>query len=377
MTKRILFFFLLSMAYQGLTAQDLVGCTYLLEDAKEAYAGGMVELIPDLLLPCLGSDGLEGRPRREAYILVINSYLFDNRPEEAGSLMNRFVDEYPNYRAGSTDPAEFALLLNTHLLNKGIDPDEEVENIYITEGDSVRAKPKRERRPKVMGVSGHSLGFQVGANGTIPYVVERYSLGDPGQDQGHFGIRPGFQLGATVNYLLNERFEISSGLLYNNSNFKYSATPLSSVSYEYIENRSHLQLPVTGIFKLNPQSQEIRYYVRAGLVGDYLFSATGSGTRSNGSTGDVSVENTDITGSRNQINLSILAGAGLRFDLNRSFFFAEASFNTQLLKANRAAYRFQNNDLNWILYHVDSDFRIHQISICAGICWDISKKGEL
>lgn len=378
MSKRILLFFLLSLAYQTLTAQDVAGCTYLLEDAKEAYAGGMVELIPDLLLPCLGPDGLKGRPRRDAYKLVINAYLFDHLPQEAENLMNRFMAEYPDYRAGNSDPAEFVLLLNTQLIARGIDPDDLRDQTDETEGDSVRTRPRRVKRDKVMGVSGNSLGFHVGVNGSIPYVVERYSFGDPAQDQGHFGIRPGFQLGAEVNYSLNERFEISSGLLYNRSSLKYSATPLTQVSYKYIENGNHLQLPVSAIFKLNPESEAISYYVRAGLVADYLFSAKGSGTRSSGQSGnEITVEKTDITSSRRQINLSILAGAGLRIPMNRSFFYAEARFTSGLLKANQAASRYPNNDLSWLLFHVDSDFRIHQIGICAGICWDISNKEDL
>ncbi|TFH27461.1 MAG: PorT family protein [Bacteroidia bacterium] len=376
MTKRILFFLLLSIAYQTLTAQDLEGCTYLLEDAKEAYAAGMVELIPDLLLPCLDPEGLTGGPRRDAYKLVINSYLFDHVPQVADKLMNRFLDEYPDYRAGNTDPAEFVLLLNTHLLGRGVDPDD--LEAYVPEGDSVSTRPGKVRREKVLGVSGHSLGFQVGANGTIPQVIERYSIGDPGQDNGHFGMGPGFQIGATANYLFNERFDFSAGLLYNLTRFKYSATPLSFTSYKYIESGNHLQLPVSVIFKLNPESQALSYYVRAGLVADFLFSASGSGTRTYEQSGsDVSVEKTDVKGSRKQINLSLMAGAGLRLPLNRSFFYAEFRFTPGIFKSNRVEDRYQNNDLNWLLYHVDSDFRLHQISICAGICWDISKKEDL
>ncbi len=376
MSKRILLFFLLSIAYQTLTAQDAAGCTYLLEDAKEAYAAGMVELIPDLLLPCLGPEGLSGSPRREAYKLVINSYLFDHIPQEADNLMSRFVDEYPDYRAGNTDPAEFVLLLNTHLVGRGIDPDDIPD--YVTEGDSLSTRPRKVRREKVLGVSGHSLGFQVGANGTIPQLIERYSIGNPGQDNGHFGISPGFQMGATVNYLFNDRFDFSAGLLYNLTRFKYSATPLAFTSYEYIESGNHLQLPVSVIFKLNPESQALSYYVRGGLVADYLFSASGSGTRTYEQSGsDVSVEKTDVKGSRKQINLSLMAGAGLRLPLNRSFFYAEARFSSFLFKSNQEENRYQNNDLTWLLYHVDSDFRMHQISICAGICWDISKKEDL
>ncbi len=376
MTKRILIFLLLSIGYQTLMAQDPAGCNFLLEDAKEAYTAGMVELIPALLLPCLEAGGLSGSPRREAYKLVINAYLFDDLPQDAENLMNRFVEEYPNYRAGGTDPAEFVLLLNTILQNKGIDPDDLIE--YVAEGDTASTRSRRPRREKVLGVSGHSLGFQSGFNGSLSQVMERYSLGDPGQDQGHFGIRPGFQLGATVNYVLNERFEISADLLFNLTRFSYSATPLADISYKYIENGNHFQMPVSLIYVLNPESEALTYYAKAGVVADFLLSAHGSGTRTSDAAGnEVSVGKTEISGSRNQINLLWMAGMGLRYPLNRSFFFAEARFSMGILESNRADSRYMNNDLNWMLYHVDSDFRTHQLSICAGICWDITKEEDL
>jgi len=376
MTKRILIFFLLSIGYQTLMAQDPAGCNYLLEDAKEAYTAGMVELIPALLLPCLEANGLSGSSRREAYKLVINAYLFDDLPQDAENLMNRFVEEYPKYRAGGTDPAEFVLLLNTILQSKGIDPDDRVE--YVADGDTASTRTRRPRREKVLGVSGHSLGFQAGFNGSLSQVMERYSLGDPGKDQGHFGIQPGFQVGANVNYVLNDRFEISADLVFNLVRFSYAATPLTDISYKYIESGNHFQLPVSLIYVLNPESEALTYYARAGVVADYLLSAHGSGTRTSDVTGnEVSVGKTELTGSRNQINLLWMAGMGIRYPLNRSFFYAEARFTSGILESNRAEDRYFNNDLNWLLYHVDSDFRTHQVSICAGICWDITKEEDL
>ena len=374
MTRRILLLILLSFGYQTLRAQDVSGCSYLFEDAKEAYAAGMVELIPSLLLPCLGEDGLTGTSRREAFKLVINSYIFDHLPQDADNLMSRFVDEYPNYRAGNTDPAEFVQLLNTHLLSRGIDPDD--LDVIAMEEDTARSR--RVKRDRILGVSGNSLGFMAGINGSLPQVVERYSMGYPGQDDGHFGIKPGFQLGATLNYVLNERIDIAAGLVFNHTRLKYSASPVSSTSYDYIESGNLLQLPVSVIYKWNPESQGLSYYARGGLVAGYLMSASGSGIRRSDQTGsEVSVDRTDISGSRKPFNISLMAGVGLRYPLNRSFFYAEARFISNLLLSNRAEQRYQNNDLNWLLYHVDSDYRMHQVMICAGICWDISNKEDL
>lgn len=375
MTPRILFLCLLSIGYQSLRAQDVAGCTYLLEDAKEAYEAGMVELIPDLLLSCLGQDGLTGGPRREAYKLVINAYLFDHMPEEAEQMMVRFVDEYPSYRAGNTDPAEFILLLNTQLLARGIDPDEAVE--YVAERDSTNRRIRRAKREKEMGVDGHSLGFQIGVNGTLPQAIERYSLGDPAQDQGHFGILPGFQLGATLNFQINERFDVSSALIMNQTRFRHSASPLSSSSYKYTESGSYFQLPLTLIWKLNPESQAISYYIRGGILGDYLLTALGKGTRTDSPSGnEYLVEKTDVSGLRQQINVSFTAGAGLRYPLNRAFFFAEALITSGIFRSNKPENRYENTDLSWMLYYVDSDFRKHQINLNVGICWDISNMEE-
>ena len=83
----------------------MVGCPQLLEDAKEAYAAGMVELVPELLLPCLES-GLSGVLLQEAYKLMINAYLFDYLPEQADSLMSDYLDEFPEYQSVPADPAE-------------------------------------------------------------------------------------------------------------------------------------------------------------------------------------------------------------------------------------------------------------------------------
>ena len=82
MRKILLLIFPLVIWFQiDLRGQDQVGCSQLLVDAREAYAAGMVELVPDLLLPCIES-GLSGEAKTEAYKLVITSYLFDYLPDD-------------------------------------------------------------------------------------------------------------------------------------------------------------------------------------------------------------------------------------------------------------------------------------------------------
>jgi hypothetical protein len=376
MPNRILIFLFLCLGIQTLTAQDLVDCTYLLEDAREAYDAGMVELVPELLLECVQSNGLSGEAKKDAYKLVISSYLFDYMPAEADSLMDDFVREYPEYRAENSDPQEFVFLLEAHLIALGINPDLIPEDTTAVVGDIGRSGYfSRRNIIKGAGEFGNTLGFNVGATLSLPNTLEGYSVGDPATDESHFGLLPGFLAGADANLILNRKLEASFGLLYNLTRFSYSATPLSFISYRYVEAQHQVLLPLSIIFKFNPDDRKVCYYLRAGVVPSYLFYASGKGTRSyESSLDDVTVERTDITTSRVKFNLDGLLGGGARIPLNKAFIFAEIRLTTHILQANQEEDRYQNSDLTWLLYHVDSDFRVHQLSICGGICWDLTKE---
>lgn len=374
MRKWILIVFPLALWYHSLSAQDVVSCSQLLEDAREAYSAGMVELVPDLLVPCIESGALEGTLKQDAYKLVISAYLFDYLPEEADSLMDHFVDDFPDYRALDADPAEFTLLLNSHLRARGIDPDAELIVADDGQDDTIDQIGPVERPVVIKPPFDYtnSMGFQLGINGTLPQIWEPYSMGDPTTDEGSFGIEPGFQLGATVNLLLSETVETSFGLSFNRTRFSYSATPLSFTSYIYDETQYRLQLPAAMLFRLNPRSPRTSVYIRLGLMADYLVGASGAGTRSyTESLRDVVVEKTKITTSRSRINLHGMTGLGVRIPMQRSFIFFETRFTSAIFLVNREENRYENQDLLWMIYHVDSNFRIHQGSFLVGMAWNL------
>lgn len=375
MLYRILFVLLLSLGIQSLTAQDLVDCTYLLEDAKEAYEAGMVELVPELLLECIQTNGLSGESRKEAYKLVMFSYLFDYQPAEADSLMDIFVREFPGYRAGNTDPQEFVSLLNAHLIALGINPDQPPEDTTRVAGGMREGFFSRRNITKGAGEFGNSLGFDLGTTFSFPSTLEGYSTGDPAEDESHFGVLPGFQGGTNVNLILDRKLEASFGLLYDLTRFSYSATPLSFTTYRYVEAQHQVLLPVSLVYKLNPEDRRYCMYLRGGVMPAYLLSASGKGTRSSDEArDDLQVDRTNITDSRITFNMSLMLGGGIRIPLEHAFIFAELRLNTRLLKSNREEYRYVNSDLLWLLYHVDSDFRVHQLSVNMGICWDLTKE---
>jgi hypothetical protein len=376
MPNRILIFLVLCLGIQSLTAQDMADCSILLEDAREAYAAGMVELVPELLLECIQSNSLSGEAKKEAYKLVISSYIFDYMLAEADSLMDGFVREYPDYRAEISDPQEFVFLLDSHLRALGIDPDLIPEDTTAVVGDIGRSGYfSRRNITKGAGEYGNTLGFNVGATLSYPTTLEGYSVGDPGTDESYFGLLPGFVAGAESNLILSRKLELSFSLLYNLTRFSYFATPLSFTSYRYVEAQHQVSLPLTIIFKFNPDNRKVCYYMRAGVVPSYLFYASGKGTRTfEASQDDVVVDLVDITASRANYKLDALLGGGIRIPLNKAFIFGEIRCATHIYQAYQEDMRYQNNDLTWLLYHVDNDSRMYQLSICGGICWDLTKE---
>ncbi len=384
MYKRILLILPLFLGLQtSLVAQDMVGCTQLLEDAREAYSAGMVELVPELLLPCIES-GLSGSSKVEAYKLVINAYLFDYLPDEADKLMSGFLDENPNYEALATDPAEFKLLLETHKQKRA----EEAAALAAAararqleeQAALSKAEEQRKQENKVQGASALStekprMGLVVGVSGSRGMVMESFSVGDPNLDEGNYSIAPGILVGGKVDLPVSKAVEIGIGLEYNRINLGYSASPYDFTSYKYHECENRIQLPLSMAVYMNPDGKT-RVYFRLGAVTDYLISASAYGTRSYSETGtylrDVTLEKMSITDSRSRVNIHGMLGLGLSIPVKSAFLSVEACYTAGILQVNREETRYDNQDVLWILYHVDSDFRIDQLLLKIGMTWNLN-----
>jgi hypothetical protein len=373
MRKWILIIVATFVSFQFVSAQDVVGCTQLLEDAKEAYSAGMVELVPELLLPCIES-GLSGVPKQEAYKLVITAYLFDYLPDQADSLMKDFTDEFPDYQAVPSDPSEFVILLAAHQERMGVQPVEKKEQVQTEE--PVKTKEKRQRTPRttVVAPSRPGAGFILGTNLSFPQLIEPYGTADPLMIDGNYSVAAGLHLGGTVSLRLSRSVETAFDLLYQRARYTYTAVPYSFTSYEYEEVENRFGLPVSFVISLNPESRS-QVYFRLGIVVDYLLSASASAVRSYTATGinqpDVVLEPMDITSSRARMNLYGMGGVGMKFRIQSGFIFVETRFQYGILKSNNDSKRYDNQDLTWLIYHVDNDFRLHHLSISAGMIFDL------
>lgn len=383
MYKRILLILPLFLWLQAtLSAQDMVGCTGLLEDAREAYTAGMVELVPELLLPCIES-GLTGEAKKDAYKLVINAYLFDYLPDEADKMMSDFLDENPSYEAQSSDPAEFKLLLDAHKQRREEEAaalvaaarTQQLEQQAAQQQAAEASKQQRKAKGSTADNEKPRLGFIAGFAGSQGILLESYSVGNPNTSGGKYSFSPGFQVGARMDLPVSQVIEIGIGLQYSRLNLKYSASPFDFTSYEYNEGQNRIQLPLSMAVYMNPKAQT-RAYLRFGVVPDYLLSASAKGTRTYSETGpflkDVELASMPITEKRSSMNIQGLLGVGLSIPLQRAFLSVEAAYAIGFLQSNKGESRYDNQDDLWILYHVDSDFRVNQLLLNVSMTWNLN-----
>ncbi|MEN8156674.1 MAG: hypothetical protein ABFS10_06975 [Bacteroidota bacterium] len=360
------------MLAQNVSGQDQAVCNQLLNDAREAYGAGMVELVPELLNDCI-EEGLTGTAKQDAYILVITSYLFDYLPDQADTLMSRFLDEFPYYLERSTDPSEFIILLNKHKEQRAaeLEAQRSAEEQQEEQGDQKDQETEQEK-----GASSMGLGFMLGTNLSMPQLIEPYSISDPNSRAGAYGVAfPGFHVGATWNLQLSRRFETSLELQYQWVWINYSASPYDFTTYEMDEYQHHITLPASVLFHLTPEGKN-KVYLRLGVMADYMLSASTSAVRSNSASGEtteeVTLEAVEVTSARSPVNMVVHGGAGIRFPLQRGYIFVESRFQYGVLMANEPSKRYDNPELIWLIYHVDNDFKLHQLNISAGMVFNLN-----
>ena len=394
MRLRIITGLFLSLFGTSLLAQNVVGCDQLLEDAREAYNGGMVELVPDILNPCLES-GLVGEPLREAYRLVINAYMFDYLPEEAAVKMQDFIKEFPSYTPVNSDTREFIQLFETkkeEMEREDTRLRQEEQERLRREAEAERQRNQQDRQQNITegeqstdrrGSSRvqpegtpHSMGLALGGIMLFPQVIERYSLTDPSTDAGDYSLTtPGIMFGAVLNLNLSRTLNLGLGLNFNRIHMNYTGKPFPYVSYQYDEYHNRIGIPVSLGVDFNPDSRTVGYF-RFGVTADYMVGASTSAVRSYEESGDsffpdVEMESLSITDARIKLNFCGLAGLGIKYKTGNGIFFVEATYHYGFRKVNKGEHRFDYQDLNWLIYYLDNDFRIQQLGLTAGLAWNL------
>jgi len=112
--KKLLLLLIITFSSMSLVAQDESAneCAFTLIEAQDLFAQGDLEEIPTKLADCI-NDGFTKEERLQAYKLIIQSFLFQDKIKESDSVMLQFLKKNHEYEIVPTDPMEFQYLYNS------------------------------------------------------------------------------------------------------------------------------------------------------------------------------------------------------------------------------------------------------------------------
>ena len=337
----ILQFGLLLIIGTGISAQE--ECAVTLKKAEKLYDEGVIEEIPGMLQPCL-EKGFSRVDRIRALRLVILCHIFEDRKDLAEQTMLTLLNYDPEYEANkAVDPAEFIQLYNSYRTNP----------VY-------------------------SIGIMGGLNSAYASPTVSYGMDNTSGFTGEFNPSGmGFHVMLFLNRYLAPNTELSMGLSYVQNKFESIDTLLDFALTSFDETQNRLELPVSVTYDF--QVFNLRPYLRGGINASYLLNAYSQATRTylDNSHRDVTGSDIEINDYRNNFNLALTGGAGLKYKVKRGYFFLDARYNYYFLNSVKRKSRYNNPELLFKYYHVDDDFQLSNLLISAGYMYSFYKPEKI
>ncbi|MBL7853833.1 MAG: PorT family protein [Cyclobacteriaceae bacterium] len=329
-------------------------CAQKLRLARATYEQGRLHEIPNQLEQCLASGFTkeEKQLKVEAYKILCLSYIYLEEPEKADQAMLNLKKADPYFEPNpQIDPAEFIALFNTF------------------------------RKDPI-----YRIGLRVGGNFSRPHVIEQISAVNLAPDS-KYKSSFALQLGAGVDVPFSKRLTLHGELLYVQHRFQVTQNverattttdPLLN-TFVGAETQNWISLPLGAEYNfLNLNSkihQKIRPYVTGGVSVDYLLSATMTAERQRQDAASIPESSVELT--REKINLSAYAGAGMKMRIASGVFVAEVRYLQGFTNLTSDESAFENQKLLWDYGYADPIFKLNSFSLSISYMQDIFKPKKL
>ena len=307
-------------------------CVQLLRDAEKTYEAGRINVIEDMLKPCIQSDGFSKFEKLQAYRLIILSKLFDNREEEANQYFLELIKTDPEYQVNPvTDPSEFINLFNSYRTNP----------VY-------------------------SLGFKVGMNSTKPNSFVPYGVYNTEENTGGYKGLLNVHFGFNADIYLNKKFTLGADALLSFKKYQYKNTLMDYSELTWKETQLWLELPV--VLKYTMGKQKLRYYVQGGAAISMIMNAKANVTRKDINTQSNQAIGPDINTRdlRNMFNYSLVAGGGLRYKAGYGYIVLDAKYMYGLNNISDVHDKYSNADLVYKYGYIDNNFTLNSLMFSVG-----------
>lgn len=322
-------------------SQDEGTCADKLKNAQLLFAKGQVEKIPSLLTGCL-NNGFKKEEEMAAFKLLIQSYMLDDKIDQADSAMLTFMKRNPEYQLSTTDHSSFIYLFN-----------------------SFDSKPFFE-----IGIhAGISMPF-------LSFIDENLTAGEPGKSVFRSDAA-NLMVSAEARIMIREKLQLCVEAGYSRLQFSNKVNYLNFGLINYAETQNRLEVPVTVLYDFK-SSGKFTPYLKAG-AGVAINLRTSA---------DISLEMTDRnnpgdrtgetlirTDSRAPVDLFVKAGAGMKYKIPHGFLFAELSSSFGTIRQNKTG-GATADILQYYYLWSDPGFRINSLGLNFGYMYIFYKPSK-
>ncbi len=331
LTKTFIITLCLLLSKETLLAQS---CTQELNTAAAEYQDGQLQFVEKKAFKdCFRVGGYTDPEKIAARKLMVQVYIYEDRIPEAEDAMIKLLHDNPEHPIDEAlDPYEFV-----HLYGK------------------FRTKPI------------FRVGIRVGVTYSSMTVIDEFGMEDLGDSLGSsFTPRTGLAFGTYIDYNFWKNFEVSLGVsfaqksvLFNNDLFSQTgANPFYSTT-TYTDTYGFIDVPL--VVKYNfTLSPKIVIYPYAGIVGNYLLSASRSGVREVVNPPSVNLKKFGI---REKLNYSYTAGFGVKFRSSTNYITVDIGASKGGNNFVDPDGRYQSGDLVYRLGQVDGNMSLDHLTI--------------
>jgi hypothetical protein len=343
---RILFVALLGSISFIAYSQETGTCAEKLKNAQSYFDKGQVEQIPSLLKDCLKS-GFKREEELTAYKLLIQTFLLNDKIEQADSTMYEFLKKNPEYQLSPTDHSSFVYLFN-----------------------NFKVKPVVQ------------IGIHAGTNVPfLTFVTPTLTAGENKNSDSKFSSNIGnLFFSVESKFKITNKLELGFEVGYSQMKFSNKINYMGFTVINYNESQQRIELPVYALYDFTSFGK-FTLYGRAGIGAAYTLGVTATATSSptdpdnkNSRTGK-SLNRKD---SRVEFDCFGHLGAGLKYKIPKGFLSVELRSNFGIFEQNvPGGLTIPEGDFYYLWR--DPNFRLNAFNINVGytyIFYKPSKKKE-
>jgi len=337
---------ILSTAWQ-LSAQQ-VNCVETLNRARQSFSDGHLYGIPAILKPCL-DDGFDRNQKIQAFWLLTRTYLFIDDPISAEDSYLKLLRLDPEY---------------------AIDPDKDpVEMVYLSE--------KFTTTPVFV------LLARIGFNFTSASVIQNYGVDNTDASNESYKSEAGFQLGAAVEWNINDNFSLGLEVDFGNRRYSYRNRQFAVDDLSFLERQTNLDIPL--YLKYRITYDKIQPFIYAGYNQHILIRSRADVSLTDRATsGDENLTEFPVTGPsedlddlRERLTRSVLFGFGLSYRLGYNYLMLDIRYQLGMNNIININNQYLNQDLLYRYGFVDDDKKLNMLAVSIGFIKPLYKPRKI